>query len=874
VQVAPPRQGEPEQRFDSVTSLPLSAPRPPPVQVPQPPASPPRAGLVEEAKLLEFHAAEYPPGQLFRAVEAEIPVLLQVGTDGWVTSVTANPPGSFPDWIPYVRPALLKTKFEPARVGGKPASAVVSFVYRFAIAKPPVETQFDFVGVGDVTGEVLAGGQRVPVPGVDVVAQGLGIGATTDAKGRFAMKLPPGDHVLVVAAPGFLPLQQALELPAGNDAEVTLYPRRTEVGELSATVQGERTRTSPTKQTMVREELRNVPGSQNDPIRVIENLPGLARAPFGGGQLIVRGARPNDTGAYIDGQKIPILYHLLNGPSVLSEDMVDRIDFLPGGADVYYGRSLAGIVSVTSRRGDPDRFHGSFLADLNKSQAFLQGPLGSSTQFAVGARRSYINPILKLMNDDGKQQITLPVYWDYQARVDHEIGGGDRLSLLLYGSDDGYSTVGGGGGSVQPLVNGLHIGFHRAKLTWDHKISDTLSLTVSPMVGYDLSDHNQQGGLAAFSAPQSDEERTFAWGLRSEAFYKPSERVSFRFGTDVLFDRVTYQLDQLYESQLRSIGAPNAQESLRNGVRHLGLFGEYAEAELRFGPLRFSPGLRLEQMHWNGNTFFLTEPRIWARLQASPTTTLHAYAGLYHEAPTAQELDALLGNPNLLPQKAEQYGLGATQKLSPVWSVKVEGYVNRRASLVYPATATARGDGTFDNPLQLNSGIGHSIGLEVLIRRELTARLYGWIAYTLSRSRERPAPGMDFVPTPYDQPHVLTALVGFRPSPQVEFSGRLRVASGNPDATVQGASFDGDSGVYIASRKPFGDSRLPPFVQLDFQINNIWSAEAYQVGLYLDFQNILNRKNPEYLVYDYRFTRNDAVHGIPFLASVGAKVSF
>ena len=52
------------------------------------------------------------------------------------------------------------------------------------------------------------------------------------------MKLPPGHHVLVVSAPGFLPLQQPLELPPGNDAEVTLYPRRTEVGELTATVQG------------------------------------------------------------------------------------------------------------------------------------------------------------------------------------------------------------------------------------------------------------------------------------------------------------------------------------------------------------------------------------------------------------------------------------------------------------------------------------------------------------------------------------------------------------------------------------------------------------------------------------------------------------
>jgi outer membrane receptor protein involved in Fe transport len=350
--------------------------------------------------------------------------------------------------------------------------------------------------------------------------------------------------------------------------------------------------------------------------------------------------------------------------------------------------------------------------------------------------------------------------------------------------------------------------------------------------------------------------------------------LNVRFGTDVLFDRVSYKLDQLYSSQLRSVGAPNAEQAFRQGVRHLGLIGEYAEAEFRWGPFRLTPGLRLEQMHWTGHTYFLAEPRIWARASLDAATALHGYAGIYHEHPTAQALDSLLGNPALTPERAEQYGLGITRKFGNLWTVRLEGYYNRRSSLVFPAEARARGDGTFDNPLQLNSGVGHSIGLEVLIRRELSARLYGWIAYTLSRSRERTAPGKEWTPTPYDQPHVLTALVGWRPSPQVEFSARLRVASGNPYAPVLGSTFDADSGLYVPSRLAFGTERLPPFVQLDFQINNIWSADTYQIALYVEFQNLLNRRNSEYLVYDYRFARNEAVHGLPFLGAVGIKVSF
>lgn len=828
---------------------------------------------MEAAQLVEFQAADYPLRALLKGVEADVQLRLAISARGEVTAAYATADSVEYPFAALAKASILKAHFLPARVNGSPAASTLTLTYRFAIQKPPVESSLAFTQGAQVTGEILAGGTRTAVVGADVVAVGLGLTATTDAKGRFTLPLPPGEHVLVIAPAGFLPTKERVSVSAGSTVDVTFHPRRTEVGELEATVQGDRARAAPSHTAMVREELRNVPGSQSDPLRVVENLPGIARAPFTGGQLIVRGARPQDTGAYIDGQRIPILYHLLNGPSVLSEDMVDRIDFLPGGADAFYGRSLAGVVSIASRRGDPDRYHGLLAADLNKSSVFLQGPIGQNVQFAAGARRSYINPVVQLFTD-ANHELTLPVYWDYQARTDAQLANNDRLSLLFYGSNDSFQVVGGGEGS-QPIANGLRIGFHRAKLTWEHKLSDAVSLTASPVIGFDLTDHSSQGsGAGAFAGGQSEMERTLSYGLRGEAQWKARPDLDLRLGIDTLFDRVRYALDQLYDAQLRSLGAPNAEESVRSGVRHFSSAGEYLEAEWRVGPLRLTPGLRLEQMHWTGHTFLLAEPRIWARVSLGRQTALHAYAGVYHEAPLAQQLDQVLGNPDLTPQRADQYGLGITQRIGDRFSVRAEGYLNRRSSLVFPATARARDDGTIDNPLQLNSGVGHSLGLEVLLRREISARWYGWISYSRSRSRELSAPGQTWLPTAYDQPHVFTMLAAFRPSTQVEFSGRLRVASGNPTAPVISSSFDADSGNYVPKRQPFGQDRLPTFVQLDFEINNIWSADLYRLSLYLDFQNVLNRRNSEILVYDYRFTQSDSIHGLPFLASIGAKVTF
>jgi hypothetical protein len=214
------------------------------------------------------------------------------------------------------------------------------------------------------------------------------------------------------------------------------------------------------------------------------------------------------------------------------------------------------------------------------------------------------------------------------------------------------------------------------------------------------------------------------------------------------------------------------------------------------------------------------------------------------------------------------------RKFGPLWTVHVEGYLNRRRSLVFPAEPRANPDGTYDNPLQLNSGIAHSYGMELLIRRELSARVYGWIAYSLSRSRELPAPGAAWRPTIYDQPHILTVLIGYRPSPYLELSGRFRLASGNPVSAAQSAVFNADSGAYTPTLLPFGAVRLPPFVQLDFELNNIWAADEYRFSLYVDFENVLGRRNAEALVYDFRYAASDTVHGTPLLASIGGRLSF
>jgi hypothetical protein len=117
-------------------------------------------------------------------------------------------------------------------------------------------------------------------------------------------------------------------------------------------------------------------------------------------------------------------------------------------------------------------------------------------------------------------------------------------------------------------------------------------------------------------------------------------------------------------------------------------------------------------------------------------------------------------------------------------------------------------------------------------------------------------------------------LVGFRPSTQVEFSARLRLATGNPERQVTGAVFDNLVGKYVPVTLPLGSTRLPAFAQLDFEVNNIWTADVFRLGLYIDVENVLSRRNGETLAYDFRYQAQSTFQGVPFSAAVGARVSF
>ncbi len=868
------------------------------------PAAPKPPVLTRAPRIKKNVDPVYPAEALAAGISADVTLQIDIDADGHVTAAQVKKPAG-QGFDEAAAAAATEIEFEPAEIDGKPGPIRIEYTIHFVpkqalpqapepasaapvpLAPAPVLAPPVAADVVVIRGRIREKGTRDPVAGADVAlsrtagsaaaaaAPASEVVATTDADGRFEVRGAPGGRArLLISAGDHETCIRDIDLPAAGAPPIDLQcivDRRRGGPRYETVVQAPREGEEVTRHSLSRAELTTVPGTFGDPLRVIQNLPGVARMPYGLGLLVIRGASPQDSGVYVDGHKVPLLYHFAVGPSVLTPALIDRIDFYPGGFGVRYGRATAGVVDVTTRTDPVARVHGS--ADINflDSSAYVEGPLPGGVSGSAAARRSYIDVLLPLVIPQRQGSATViatPVYWDYQTRATKELGRYGRLSLFIFGSHDSIDVV-----SSDPArgdVNvGTDIGFHRVIAAWAISAGGWTS-RLSPSYGYDsfgLSAGKIGGQFAAH-----------VLGLREELSRKLSSSLRLVTGLDgeLRFDGLDFEAPlplerRTYGRTMRPI--THLQRTLANS-------GAAAYVEALWDPhphLRLVPGLRFDWFDYSATDKTSFDPRIVMRWTPRDTFALKLGAGVFHQPPLPQQLDAQFGNPRLRLMWADQYHVGVEQGFTAAVSLDATVYYLRRHDM---ALASARTDLATGAPERYASaGRGRAYGLELRLKHAVTHNFYGWISYTLSRSEvigrvpEPGAPAPDFRPTQFDQTHNLS-FVASRTFGAWEVGARFRLVSGIPETPLAGSTFDGDFNSYEPrSGAPFS-VRRQTFHQLDGRVERTFTFDVWRFSIFLDLQNVYNAENPEATIYDYRYRKSAPVRGLPILPILGLRGRF
>src|SRR5690606_3686112 len=207
-------------------------------------------------------------------------------------------------------------------------------------------------------GKILSFGERMPLGDARLVFKDGRPSVLAERDGSFSVMLPPGRHEMLVRAPGHRDLPAAVELQARQDLEVELRLDSELDSDVYRTVVKAERQVAVSSTTLRDDEIHKLAGSRGDPLRVVGSLPGVGQLAGFLPYVVVRGAAPGNTGYYLDGTRVPILFHVAIGPSVIHPYFIDSVDFYPSGAPVRLGRYTSGIIEARTAPARRDRVHG------------------------------------------------------------------------------------------------------------------------------------------------------------------------------------------------------------------------------------------------------------------------------------------------------------------------------------------------------------------------------------------------------------------------------------------------------------------------------------------------------------------------------------
>ena len=736
----------------------------------------------------------------------------------------------------------------------------------------------DSEGPVNLRGRLLVRGTREPLAGrlVEVTAPdepSVSAEVYSDSDGYFEFPgLEVGEWRVVVDELGFVPMEVTEEVRPGEVTEVTYYVERTSTGMYSSETIAEAPRREVTRRVLQVAEIQRIPGNNNDAIRVVQNLPGVARPQFGGGEVIVRGSAPEDTGFFLDGIRIPLIYHFGGLRAVIPTEFIEEINFYPGGFAVDYGRATGGIIDIRTTRDHAERWTGHVDVNLFDAGAFLRAPISDDVMIEAGIRRSYIDGVLNAASEAIPLNFTTaPRYYDYQLRLSARLSESNTFRWLMLGSDDQLDFVLEDEEELEPQERGgifAQTAFHGGVISLETEVSDTVTHEMRLAIQYQLVRFD-------FGEEIRFDLRNGVGQFRDQLRWQPSDSFTLRTGVDVEYFPGRIELNVPLPPQegeepidFEEAELIEAREEFRPVFPGVFLATEIEPVE----GLRILPGIRGDYYsipnRWSFNG------RLGARYQVSELLLLKGSVSNHHQAPTPDQTSESFGNPDLRLEHAIHYVLGSEFTLADHLSLGVDFFWKDLDQLVASSGEVIERNGEVVPEVYDNGQDGRVYGAEFLLRHSLHNRFFGWIAYTLSRS-ERLEPGEDDPRLfDFDQTHILTVLGSYNLRRNWSIGARFRLTSGNPTTPIIGSTYSSTEDTYVRAAGEPNSERLLPFHQLDIRIDKRWIADRWQANLYLDLQNAYNRKNPEAVNYSYDYSENGIISGLPLIPALGFRAEF
>jgi hypothetical protein len=746
-----------------------------------------------------------------------------------------------------------------------------------------------------LTGRVLNRETQAPVSGAVVRVEPQGAETLTDAQGRFRLEgLTPGTVRVQASSLGFAPtLETSVMLRTSRPTflELTLAPQAIQLEGI--TVEADAFRgddDAPTSvQRLTEVEIRRTPGGFQDISRSVLSLPGVAGGVDNRNDLLVRGGGPAENAYYLDGIRVPQINHFATqgtaggAVGLLNVDFIQDATFFTGGFGAPYGDALSSVLEVQNRPGNRDGIAGDFTLGASEAGLTLDGPLGEEATWLFSVRRSYTQFLF--------QALGLPIrpnYWDAQVGATWEPSGRDRITFVGIGAIDDFDIVQPGPDDDyenQEIYRRVLDNDQRTFTvggTWQRLVGagGVLRLRAShSLVDYDFADRDSEEQPLLSNRSRENDSHL---GLSGDFQALPRLRVGL--GGELV--RASIESDVF---QRAVEGGVIPEDIVYGSEARFWKPSLWAQAVWKPGRLTATMGLRADGVTALDDPWTLS-PRAGLRYGILPALDLTLSGGIFHQSPSklalAVEEDGTRVNGSLAQLRNWQVVGGGDWRVSQGLRLRAEGFYKS-----YDQMPVLRDDPRINlanlgddygyvgaAPLQPLGG-GRAYGLELFAQQKLTASLFFLGAYTLSWSEFSGDDGV-LKPSSWDRRHMLDLTAGYLLGESWELGSKLRILSGQaytPFDLERSALTYPVTGRGVRDWDRVGAERSDVYARLDVRAEKTFFFERWDAVVYLDLQNVLNRKN----VTGYRYTQDPAfpdnlrpVEGVGLLPTFGFSIEF
>jgi len=723
---------------------------------------------------------------------------------------------------------------------------------------------------GSLSGYVTDGKTEEPIVGAAVLLEGTQLGAVTDIDGFYQIQnIPAKTYNVSCSFVGYeKEVRYNIVIRSGGNPDLNF-----QINESATELEGvevvanpfDRSPETPLSiQTLSQEEVATYPGGNNDIAKVVQSLPGVSGS-IGGfrNDVIIRGGAPNENVYYLDGVEIPNINHFATqgsagGPvGLLNVSFFEGVSLASSAFHARYDNPLSGVLQFDQRDGNTRRFQTNFRLSASEAALTFEGPLfkkgkeSSKTSFIASVRRSYLQFLFEL--------IGLPIrpdYWDFQYKITHRPDAYNEINIIGLGSIDDFSLKAPDDfdESQQATLEQVPIITQRTNttgVTWKKRFKDDSGYMLTA-----LSTNLLSNNLKQYEDNENETGLYFQNDSRETEYKLRYEQTRF-VGEWTVTGGFTVQHADYFNNSLNLTN--NFSYEVDYNLWKYGLFGQFTRS-FADNRLDFSAGFRMDANSFTTQQNQLLEtfaPRASLSyvLDEARKWRANASIGRYFKLPPY----TILGFQNNMGQFANQDAnyirsdhavLGIEYLLTPSSRISVEGfykwYSDYPVSLIDSVSLANKGGGfeVLGNEPITSIGKGRAYGLEFLFQQKFTKNFYAILAYTLYKSEFSAFDSDNFLPSVWDNRHLITFTGGYKFGNNWELGLRYRFLGSTPYPLVDEEATLAVYPDFVLNFQRLGEERLDPFSAADVRIDKKWNLKGFTLDLFLEVQNVLNSDIP------------------------------